>query len=78
MNIETDSASNLEEAKVLSAEREYAVFLTDKQMVSGMGFDLVRYVNELLLTMQVKIFLSDARKTRSIWLGVQQQNFNRM
>jgi len=45
MNIETDSASSVEEAKTLLKKRAYALCLTDMKMHDGTGLDLVHYVN---------------------------------
>lgn len=39
MEIETYSASNIAEAKVLLQQRQYALCLTDMQMPGGTGLD---------------------------------------
>lgn len=46
MDIDTYSASCVEEAKILLAQRPYALCLTDMQMSGGTGLDLVHYINE--------------------------------
>lgn len=66
MNIETDSASNLEEAKVLLAEREYAVCLTDMQMAGGTGLDLVRYVNEHYTGLPIAVITAHASADNAV------------
>jgi len=46
MDIETYSASGVEEAKTLLAERSYGLCITDMQMPDGTGLDLLQYINE--------------------------------
>jgi two-component system response regulator PilR (NtrC family) len=46
MDIETYSASCLEDAKSLLKQRPYALCLTDMQMANGSGLDLVNYISE--------------------------------
>jgi len=46
MNIETFSASCVEEAKQMLGLRRYALCLTDMQMPDGNGLDLLAFINE--------------------------------
>jgi two-component system response regulator PilR (NtrC family) len=46
MDIETYSASNLDEAKALLKQRQFALCLTDMQMPGGTGLDLVNHISE--------------------------------
>jgi len=63
---ETDSARNLEEAKALLATREYAVCLTDMQMPSGTGLDLVRYVNEHYTGLPIAVITAHASADNAV------------
>lgn len=46
MEIATDSASNVQEAMHLLAQRDYALCLTDMRLPDGSGLDLVRHIAE--------------------------------
>lgn len=46
MNLETRSASNVEEAKHLLAQFRFDLCLTDMRLPDGNGIDLVRYIQE--------------------------------
>ena len=46
MDIDTYTASGVEDAKVLLRQRTYALCLTDMQMPDGTGLDLVNYIVE--------------------------------
>src|SRR5665647_2655490 len=44
MDIRTDSASNVEDAKHLLSKQAYALCLTDMRLPDGNGLDLVRFI----------------------------------
>jgi two-component system response regulator PilR (NtrC family) len=44
MQISADSASNLEEARMLLEQRDYGLCLTDMKLPDGSGIDLVRHI----------------------------------
>lgn len=46
MGIETCSASGVEEAKTLLAERPFGLCITDMRMPDGTGLDLLHYINQ--------------------------------
>jgi two-component system response regulator PilR (NtrC family) len=46
MDIDADSAANLEEAKNLLANREYDFCLTDMRLPDGLGLELVKHITE--------------------------------
>src|SRR4051812_47083671 len=46
MDIATDSAATLEEAKHMLTQRTYALCLTDMRLPDGNGLDLVRHIGQ--------------------------------
>src|SRR5437870_4703828 len=47
MQIATDSASDIAEAKIMLENRDYGLCLTDMKLPDGNGLDLVRYITQL-------------------------------
>jgi two-component system response regulator PilR (NtrC family) len=60
MDIETYSASCLEDAKSLLKQRQYALCLTDMQMPNGSGLDLVNYISEFHTGLPVAVITAHA------------------
>lgn len=46
MDIATDSASTIEEARTLLSQRAYALCLTDMRLPDGNGLDLVKHISQ--------------------------------
>ena len=46
MGIDTDSASNVEDAKHMLKQRNYALCLTDMRLPDGNGLDLVKHIGQ--------------------------------
>jgi two-component system response regulator PilR (NtrC family) len=55
MDIETYSASCVEEAKTLLAQRSYGLCISDMQMPDGSGLDLLHYINQFHTGLPVAI-----------------------
>lgn len=66
MDIETFSASNIEEAKILLKERPYALCLTDMQMPGGTGLDLVNHINEFHTGLPVAVITAHASADNAV------------
>ncbi len=66
MNIETFSASSLEEAKKLLTQRSFAVCLTDMQMHDGTGLDLLHYVNKYHAGLPIAVITAHASADNAV------------
>jgi len=66
MDVETFSASSVEEAKVMLKLRTYALCLTDMQMPNGTGLDLVNYINEFHLGLPVAVITAHASADNAV------------
>ena len=66
MNIETYSASGIEEAKVLLKQRQYALCLTDMQMPDGTGLDLVNHIGEFYTGLPVAVITAHASTENAV------------
>ena len=66
MDIDTYSASNIQEAKSLLAQRQYALCLTDMQMPGGTGLDLVNYINEFHPGLPVAVITAHASAENAV------------
>lgn len=66
MDIETYSASGIEEAKVLLKQRSYALCLTDMQMPDGTGLDLVNYISEFHTGLPVAVITAHASTENAV------------
>lgn len=66
MEIETYSASNIAEAKVLLQQRQYALCLTDMQMPGGTGLDLVNYISEFYAGLPVAVLTAHASAENAV------------
>ena len=66
MDIETFSASSLEEAKAMLKLRTYALCLTDMQMPNGTGLDLVNYINEFHFGLPVAVITAHASADNAV------------
>jgi two-component system response regulator PilR (NtrC family) len=66
MDIETFSASCVEEAKQLLAKRTYSMCLTDMQMSDGSGLDLLHYINELHTGLPVAVITAHASADNAV------------
>ncbi len=66
MGIDTFSACNLQEAKLLLKERQYAVCLTDMQMPDGSGLDLVQYIGEFHAGLPVAVITAHASADNAV------------
>lgn len=66
MDIETYSASNIDEAKVLLKQRIYALCLTDMQMPGGTGLDLVNYIGEHHAGLPVAVITAHASAENAV------------
>ncbi|MFM2441263.1 MAG: hypothetical protein RLZZ349_990, partial [Pseudomonadota bacterium] len=66
MDIDTFSASNLEEAKLLLKQRQYALCLTDMQMPDGTGLDLVNYISEFHAGLPVAVITAHASADNAV------------
>lgn len=66
MDIETYSASCVEEAKILLKQRQYALCLTDMQMPDGTGLDLVNYISEFHTGLPVAVITAHASAENAV------------
>jgi two-component system response regulator PilR (NtrC family) len=66
MDIDTFSAGNLEEAKLLLKQRQYALCLTDMQMPDGTGLDLVNYISEFYTGLPVAVITAHASADNAV------------
>lgn len=66
MNVETFSASGVDEAKALLKQRAYALCLTDMQMPDGTGLDLVNYINEFHAGLPVAVITAHASADNAV------------
>ena len=66
MDIETYSASCLEDAKSLLKQRQYALCLTDMQMPNGSGLDLVNYISEFHAGLPVAVITAHASAENAV------------
>jgi two-component system response regulator PilR (NtrC family) len=66
MDIDTYSASCVEEAKELLKQRQYALCLTDMQMPDGTGLDLVNYINEFHTGLPVAVITAHASADNAV------------
>ncbi|NOS98254.1 MAG: sigma-54-dependent Fis family transcriptional regulator [Methylotenera sp.] len=66
MDINTYSASNFEEAKILLKQRQYSLCLTDMQMPGGTGLDLVNYISEFHSGLPVAVITAHASADNAV------------
>ncbi|MEQ1486906.1 MAG: sigma-54 dependent transcriptional regulator [Methylotenera sp.] len=66
MDINTYSASNFEEAKILLKQRQYSLCLTDMQMPGGTGLDLVNYISEFHAGLPVAVITAHASADNAV------------
>jgi two-component system response regulator PilR (NtrC family) len=66
MDIETYSAHNVEEAKLLLKQRPYSVCLTDMQMPDGSGLDLVNHISEFHAGLPVAVITAHASAENAV------------
>ena len=66
MDIDTFSASGLEEAKQLLKQHQYALCLTDMQMPDGSGLDLVNYISEFHAGLPVAVITAHASADNAV------------
>lgn len=66
MDIDTFSASNIEEAKNLLKQRSYALCLTDMQMPGGTGLDLVNHISEFHPGLPVAVITAHASAENAV------------
>lgn len=66
MDIDTYSASCVEEAKLLLKQRQYALCLTDMQMPDGTGLDLVNYISEFHTGLPVAVITAHASADNAV------------
>lgn len=66
MDVETYSASSVEEAKAMLQLRPYALCLTDMQMPNGTGLDLVNYINEFHFGLPVAVITAHASADNAV------------
>ena len=66
MDIETDSASGVEEAKALLKMRQYALCLTDMQMQDGTGLELVQHIAEFHAGLPVAVITAHANAENAV------------
>ena len=66
MEIDTYSASNIAEAKVLLQQRQYALCLTDMQMPGGSGLDLVNHITEFHAGLPVAVITAHASAENAV------------
>lgn len=66
MDIDTYSASNIQEAKSLLTQRQYALCLTDMQMPGGTGLDLVNYISEFHPGLPVAVITAHASAENAV------------
>lgn len=66
MDIDTDSASGVEEAKALLKTRQYALCLTDMQMQDGTGLELVQHIAEFHAGLPVAVITAHANAENAV------------
>jgi len=66
MDIETYSASGVEEAKTLLKQRLYALCITDMQMQDGTGLDLLNHINEFHAGLPVAVITAHASADNAV------------
>lgn len=66
MDLETYTAKNVEEAKVLLKQRSYALCLTDMQMPDGTGLDLVKHIAEFHTGLPVAVITAHASAENAV------------
>jgi two-component system response regulator PilR (NtrC family) len=66
MDVDTYSASGVEEAKILLKQRQYALCLTDMQMPDGTGLDLVNYISEFHAGLPVAVITAHASAENAV------------
>lgn len=66
MDIDTYSASNIQEAKSLLSQRQYALCLTDMQMPGGTGLDLVNHISEFHPGLPVAVITAHASAENAV------------
>jgi len=66
MDVDTYSASSVEEAKAMLKFRPYALCLTDMQMPNGTGLDLVNYINEFHFGLPVAVITAHASADNAV------------
>ena len=66
MDIDTYSASNIEEAKSLLSQRQYALCLTDMQMPGGTGLDLVKHISEFHPGLPIAVITAHASAENAV------------
>ena len=66
MDIETFSASGIEEAKRLLGARTYSLCLTDMQMPDGSGLDLLHYINEFYTGLPIAVITAHASADNAV------------
>ena len=66
MDIDTDSASGVIEAKALLKTRQYALCLTDMQMQDGTGLELVQHIAEFHAGLPVAVITAHANAENAV------------
>ena len=66
MDIETFSASGVEEAKNLLKQHSYALCITDMQMQDGTGLDLLNHINEFHAGLPVAVITAHASADNAV------------
>ena len=66
MDIDTYSASNINEAKSLLTQRQFALCLTDMQMPGGTGLDLVKHIAEFHPGLPVAVITAHASAENAV------------
>jgi len=66
MDIETFSASGVDEAKSLLKQRQYGLCLTDMHMPDGSGLDLVHYISEFYAGLPVAVITAHANAENAV------------
>ncbi len=66
MNVETFSASGVDEAKALLKQRTFALCLTDMQMPDGTGLDLVKHISEFHSGLPVAVITAHASADNAV------------
>ena len=66
MDIDTYTASGVEDAKVLLKQRTYALCLTDMQMPDGTGLDLVNYIGEFHAGLPIAVITAHASADNAV------------
>jgi two-component system, NtrC family, response regulator PilR len=66
MDVETYSASNVEEAKNLLKQRQYSLCLTDMQMPDSSGLDLVNHITEFHAGLPVAVITAHASAENAV------------